>query len=263
MHVKRAVADAWLKVGTGHGLKEREDKINSTFAPDSCIIPNMTAMVETETKRGPGNVKLRNVAGTIPGSGDLANETIVLGAHYDHVGYGGFSSMAQVKVPTIHPGADDNGSGTTGLLELARRMAIARKESPDKPCRRFVFVAFSGEELGLYGSVHYCKEPLFPLDKTRAMLNIDMIGKLRPDKMNGKDRLLIKGPVRQKNLTICWISGMQTRHFHTRNKNLDLVHQITTRFAPKDSCFILLDRCSRRLPQSIGYSRPDRLQGHA
>ena len=193
LHVKRAVADAWLKVGTGHGLKEREDKINSTFAPDSCIIPNMTATVETETKRGPGNVKLRNVAGTIPGSGDLANETIVLGAHYDHVGYGGFSSMAQVKVPTIHPGADDNGSGTTGLLELARRMAIARKESPDKPCRRFVFVAFSGEELGLYGSVHYCKEPLFPLDKTRAMLNIDMIGKLRPDKMNGKDRVLIQG----------------------------------------------------------------------
>lgn len=193
LHVKRAVADAWLKTGTGQGLKEREEQINETFAPASCLIPDLVATVETETKRGPGNVKLRNVVGTIPGSGNLANETIVLGAHYDHVGYGGFSSMSQVKVPTIHPGADDNGSGTTGLLELARRMAKIRKESPDKPCRRLVFIAFSGEELGLYGSVHYCKEPLFPLDKTRVMLNIDMIGRLRPDKMNGKDRLLVQG----------------------------------------------------------------------
>lgn len=193
LHVKRSVADAWLKSATNRGLKEREDKINETFAPDSCVIPNLVATVETETKRGPGNVNLRNVVGTIPGSGDLANETIVVGAHYDHVGYGGFSSMAQVKVPTVHPGADDNGSGTTGLLELARRMAKTRNDAPGTPCRRFVFIAFSGEELGLYGSLHYCKEPLFPLDKTKAMLNIDMIGKLRPDKTTNKDRLLIQG----------------------------------------------------------------------
>jgi len=192
LHVKRDIADSWLAKATGRGLKEREAKINKDYAPDSTILP-LTASISVATKRGPGHVKLRNVIGSISGNGSLSTETIVIGAHYDHVGFGGFSSMAQVRVPTVHPGADDNGSGTTGLLELARRISSWRRMNPDQPCRRIVFCAFSGEELGLFGSVHYCKEPAFPLDKTRGMLNIDMIGRLRPDKSSGKPRLLVQG----------------------------------------------------------------------
>lgn len=192
LQIKRELIDSWLVRFTGRGLKAREERINQTFAPDSCYLP-VRAKIEVSTKRGPGKVKLRNVIGSISGSGSLSNEAVVIGAHYDHVGYGGFSSMAQVKVPTIHPGADDNGSGTTGLLELARCISQWRNQNPGVPCRKIIFCAFSGEELGLFGSVHYCKEPRFPLDKTKAMINIDMIGRLRADKKSGKQRLLVQG----------------------------------------------------------------------
>lgn len=192
LQLKRELVDSWLVRFSGRGLRDREEKINQTYAPDSCLLP-IKASITVSAKRGAGLVKLRNVVGTLPGTGQLANEVVVLGAHYDHVGYGGFSSMAQVKVPTVHPGADDNGSGTTGLLELVRRVSEWRKLNPEAPCRRLVFCAFSGEELGLYGSLHYCKEPSFPLDKTKAMINIDMIGRLRPDKSSGKPKLLVQG----------------------------------------------------------------------
>ena len=192
LQLKREVVDSWLSRFSGRGLRNREEKINQSFAPDSCVLP-VKARIDVSTKRGPGLVKLRNVIGVLPGSGPLAHEAIVIGAHYDHVGYGGFSSMAQVKIPTIHPGADDNGSGTTGLLDLARRISDWRKKSPEIPSRRIIFCAFSGEELGLYGSLHYCKDPIFSLEKTKAMINIDMIGRLRPDKNSGKPKLLVQG----------------------------------------------------------------------
>jgi len=192
LQVKRELVDFWLVKSTGRGLKAREEKINQTFGPDSCVLP-IKSKIEVSTKRGPGTVKLRNVIGSIAGSGSLSNEAVVIGAHYDHVGYGGFSSMAQVKVPVVHPGADDNGSGSTGLLELARKISEWRKLNPAVSCRKMIFCAFSGEELGLFGSVHYCKEPRFPLNKTKAMINIDMIGRLRADKNSGKQRLLVQG----------------------------------------------------------------------
>jgi len=102
---------------------------------------------------------------------------VVIGAHYDHVGYGLWGSNGGEKAAgQIHNGADDNGSGTTGLMELARRFgALKNREG-----RRIVFIAFSGEEHGLDGSRFYCKEPLFPLDKTTTMLNLDMIGRTKP-----------------------------------------------------------------------------------
>src|SRR5262249_39723377 len=94
-----------------------------------------------------------------------------------------------LKRMAIHHGADDNASGTTTLIELARRFG----QTPDREGRRLVFIAFSGEELGLYGSVHYCKEPLYPLEETAAMLNLDMVGRLRPDADSGKDKLIVYG----------------------------------------------------------------------
>ncbi len=140
--------------------------------------------------------KTKNVVGVLEGSGPLADETVVMGAHYDHVGYGMFGSLGGTSARgKIHYGADDNGSGTTTLLELARRYGAMK----NRQGRRLVFIAFSGEELGLYGSIHYCKEPLFPLEKTAAMINMDMVGRAKQVQsdwlgvMPYKDRLVVYG----------------------------------------------------------------------
>ncbi len=120
-----------------------------------------------------------NVIGMIPGTDPkLMSEAIVIGAHYDHLGRGGAGSLA-VNSTEIHHGADDNASGTSAMLELARQYA---KEKKNK--RTLIFMAFSGEEEGLLGSKYYVNNPLFPLDKTIAMLNMDMVGRLKDDKLN-------------------------------------------------------------------------------
>jgi hypothetical protein len=122
------------------------------------------------------NGKSANVVGILSGSDPrLAGEYIVIGAHYDHLGLGGPESLAAVPEGQIHHGADDNASGTAGLLELARVMAKDRARVK----RSLVFIAFSGEELGLLGSGAYTKAPAAPLASTVAMLNMDMVGRLR------------------------------------------------------------------------------------
>ena len=123
------------------------------------------------------SIMLKNVVAVLEGKGDLANQTIVIGAHYDHLGHGEFSSLAPEAMRTqTHPGADDNASGVAAMLELARHFA----SQPIPSRRRMVFVAFTAEEAGLIGSRHYAsKEPLFPIKDTVAMLNFDMVGRLR------------------------------------------------------------------------------------
>ena len=120
-----------------------------------------------------------NVVGVLEGSHPtLKNETIIIGAHYDHLGRGGQGSLAQ-KEGEIHHGADDNASGTAGVLELARIFTTPRF----RPKRTIVFMAFSGEEEGLLGSKHYVNNPLVPLANTVAMINMDMIGRMKDDKL--------------------------------------------------------------------------------
>ena len=93
------------------------------------------------------------------------------------------------EAKAIHHGADDNASGTTAMMELARR--FAQPFQGDR--RRIVFMAFSGEESGLLGSEYYCERPLFPLADTAAMVNLDMVGRLRKDDETGKDKILVEG----------------------------------------------------------------------
>ncbi len=101
-------------------------------------------------------------------------------AHYDHLGHGEFGSLASGSAThDIHHGADDNGSGTAALLEVARRLAGRKEKLP----RRILFIAFTGEEEGLLGSARYVRDPLIPLDKTIAMLNLDMVGRMKDDKL--------------------------------------------------------------------------------
>lgn len=121
-----------------------------------------------------------NVIGILEGSDPtLKNEMIIIGAHYDHLGRGGQGSLAQ-KEGEIHHGADDNASGTAGILELARIFTTPQM----RPKRTLVFMAFSGEEEGLLGSKHYVNNPLLPLANTVAMINMDMIGRMKSDKLH-------------------------------------------------------------------------------
>jgi hypothetical protein len=185
-HIHRRVADALLQSALGTTLAEREQDIDRDLKPHSAALPGWAVSLDLQVAR---TIQTKNVVGYLDGAGPLAQQTVVVGAHYDHLGYGGPGSLSGQKKPAIHHGADDNGSGDAGLLELARHFA----RLPNRQGRRLVFVAFSGEEMGLYGSVHYCKDPLFPLEDTVAMVNLDMIGRLRPDPETKKDRLIIEG----------------------------------------------------------------------
>jgi hypothetical protein len=118
---------------------------------------------------------VRNLAAYIPGTTD---EYVILGAHYDHLGLGGQHSLAPSMTGTIHPGADDNASGTAGVIELARWYARQPKQK-----RGILFLAFTAEEIGLLGSAYYASNPELPIEKAVAMINMDMIGRIREDKV--------------------------------------------------------------------------------
>lgn len=124
-------------------------------------------------------VRASNVIGVLEGSDPiLKSEAIVIGAHYDHLGHGGAGSLAP-REGEIHHGADDNASGVAGVLELARIFTAQRP----RPRRTIVFIAFSGEEEGLLGSNYYVNHPIVPLAKTIAMINMDMIGRMKNNKL--------------------------------------------------------------------------------
>ncbi len=125
-----------------------------------------------------GGLRAKNVIGLLPGRDPvLRNETVIVGAHYDHLGLGGFGSLDPDSTGHVHNGADDNASGAAMLVRIAERLS----HSP--PARTVLFIAFSGEELGLLGSAHYVKEPIYPLSGTLAMINLDMVGRLRDNRL--------------------------------------------------------------------------------
>lgn len=119
-------------------------------------------------------LRSKNVIGLLPGHDPvLRNQTVIVGAHYDHLGLGEFGSLDPDSTGRVHNGADDNASGTAMLIQIAARLAA----SP--PARTVVFIGFSGEELGLLGSSYYVHQPIYPLATTIAMINLDMVGRLR------------------------------------------------------------------------------------
>jgi hypothetical protein len=174
LSLSRARFDSILKDATGKELATIEKEIDIALKPQSAELAGWNLSGETSIVREALEVK--NVIGVLEGEGPLADETIVIGAHYDHVGMGGAGSLAP-WTRAVHNGADDNASGTCTMIEIARRFASMGK----KPNRRIVFIAFTAEESGLIGSKHYCKEPRFPLENTVAMLNLDMVGRVNDD----------------------------------------------------------------------------------
>lgn len=177
IHITQAVANQLLAGSPLKSLKDAEAQIDKELRPATQPLTGWSAAGDVDFERV--TIDLVNVVGVIEGKGPKANETIVFGAHYDHLGRGGEGSLAP-RSTEVHNGADDNASGTATLIELARRYG-ARS---DKPARRLVFIAFSGEERGLLGSRHYVKkDPLFELKDTIAMINFDMVGRMRDDKL--------------------------------------------------------------------------------
>lgn len=172
----REKIDIVLKAALGKDLATLEAEIDSDLKPRSAELSGWTARGETSIVHKRAEVK--NVVAVLEGAGPHADETVIVGAHYDHLGFGGYGSLAP-WTSEIHNGADDNASGTAALLEIARRLATA----DHKPARRIVFIAFTGEERGLLGSAHYVREPKFPLSKTVAMINLDMVGRLQDNKL--------------------------------------------------------------------------------
>lgn len=175
LHVKRSVVDQLLSKAEAKSLTDLETNIAETQKPKSEVLKNVTISLKSDINRD--GIKIKNVIATVPGAGDLADEIVVVGSHYDHVGRGETGSLANSK--EIHHGADDNASGTCCNLEIARRwQELQSGPNATKNRRRVVFQWYSAEEWGLIGSDYYVKNPLFPLDKTACMLNLDMVGRL-------------------------------------------------------------------------------------
>lgn len=176
LHCRRGAIDLAVNAALGVELAELEKRIDQGPTPQSQELTGWRVQADISVLRKEAQVK--NVVAVLEGEGELADETVVVGAHYDHLGHGGSGSLAPGSME-IHNGADDNGSGTAALIEVARLLA----QRPGKLPRRVVFIAFTGEESGLIGSARYVREPLFPLDKTVAMLNMDMVGRLNDNKL--------------------------------------------------------------------------------
>jgi hypothetical protein len=181
--VSRDFADKLLAGAGEPPLMELEKQIDKDLKPRSRELKGWSLTEKVSIERH--GIGTKNVVGVLEGSGPHADETVVIGGHYDHLGHGGFTSGSlAIFSSDIHNGADDNASGTAMVLELARRLATRR----DAPPRRVVFIAFSGEERGLLGSQYYVAHPLFPLPSTVMMINCDMVGRL-----NTKNELTMIG----------------------------------------------------------------------
>ncbi len=148
------------------------------------LVKNMKAnsfdtktVVEATSKIVFQKTETRNIIGLIEGSdATLKSEYIVVGAHYDHLGWGGIASSREPDVHAIHYGADDNASGTSGLLEIADKLGN------DKLRRSVILIAFGAEEIGTIGSKYFTMNPSIPMEKIVAMVNLDMVGRLKDTK---------------------------------------------------------------------------------
>jgi len=182
VQVKRSVLTEIFK-SEGLDLKAYQEKINETKTPASFVFKNTKVNLKTEVEEVMGEG--RNVAGFIEGSDPvLKNQYIIIGAHFDHLGWGSSGSLYRGAEPKIHHGADDNASGTAAVLELAEKFSSIK----DQLKRSVIFICFSGEELGLLGSAYFADHNPVTNEKVAVMLNLDMVGRL-----NTENNLIVYG----------------------------------------------------------------------
>ncbi len=173
VQVKEEKIQSWF-TDAGKNLDTIQADIDRTLHPESFAFPaSLRVDANMDVERAMKTV--HNVAGYLPGETD---EYVIIGAHYDHLGLGGPFALDPDNNGVVHPGADDNASGTAGVIELARWFSTQPKQK-----RGILFMTFAGEELGLLGSEFYTDHPDFPLEKCVAMINMDMIGRVRNEKL--------------------------------------------------------------------------------
>lgn len=177
VHVKREIIEKIFQ-NNGYDLTSVQKEIDSTKAPYSFPLKDATAKIEVNIS--PVRAETNNVIAFLEGNDPvLKNEVIIIGAHKDHVGYGAYGSLYNGKDKQIHNGADDNASGTAGLLEIAQKLSAQRKDLK----RSVLFMAFGAEEAGLLGSAFFTKSKEFQDMNVAAMLNMDMIGRMADNKL--------------------------------------------------------------------------------
>ena len=172
LQVKEERIDAWFQEA-GKSLPAVEAAIDKDLRPQSFAFPD-ALQVDAGVDIARVVKTVHNVVAYVPGE---TGEYVIIGAHYDHLGMGGQYSLTP-SVTAIHPGADDNASGTAGVIELARWYSRQPKQK-----RGILFLSFAGEEMGLLGSAYYVAHPELPLAKAVAMINMDMIGRIRDGKV--------------------------------------------------------------------------------
>ncbi|OWY72629.1 hypothetical protein B7486_06850 [cyanobacterium TDX16] len=174
LHISRAVAERMLEAGGMPDLATIEEKIDNSHEPMSALLKGVS--VKGRVKIAAVENPVRNVVGLIPGKGPNKDEYIILGAHYDHLGIRHKGEEGFDPEKDISNGADDNASGTALIMTMAD--AYSRGRAPN---RSILLMLFTGEERGLLGSAHFANKPTIDLTKAAAMLNFDMIGRLRKD----------------------------------------------------------------------------------
>ncbi|MCW3097640.1 MAG: putative aminopeptidase [Chthonomonadaceae bacterium] len=186
LQIKQTIATAFFP--PDHTLKAAQ--ADADAGKHASFDPGSQAEIVADVK--PVEKVTANVIGMIEGSDPtLKPEVVVIGAHLDHLGMGGPGSLAKSSAPAIHHGADDNASGAAGVLAMARyfgrtpegKTVKLAAQLRQRPRRSLVLMCFSGEELGLLGSAYYVAHPIIPLERTVAMLNMDMVGRLRDNKL--------------------------------------------------------------------------------
>jgi hypothetical protein len=173
VQVKASRVESWF-ADAGKNLDQTIEAIDKDLKPRSFAFPD-TLRVDANLDIERAVKTVHNVVAYIPGE---TEEYVIVGAHYDHLGLGGQYSLAPSQTGTIHPGADDNASGTAGVIELARWFSSQPKQK-----RGILFLSFAGEEQGLLGSNYYAGHPMLPLNQAVAMINMDMIGRIRDAKI--------------------------------------------------------------------------------
>ena len=196
-HITRNVADDILK-GEGRNIEDLEKKLNEQRCPEvfetDIIIRGLSEVLQDKSTT-------RNIIGMIKGNDpDLADEYILIGGHHDHLGLGGPNTGSRKPDTTaVHNGADDNASGVAAVLEIAEKLSYNR----DSLRRSIIFITFGAEEMGLLGSKYFVNNPVVPIEKISAMINIDMVGRMSNEKslQIGGTATSVSGAVLLDNIT--------------------------------------------------------------
>ena len=173
VHMTPEAADRLLEAaGAAEWIGDLFAAANDLDTPSARVFTGSTVTIDAQLDRSP--ITTDNVGAILPGQGRLAREYVVIGGHYDHVGFGPYGTR---RPNEMHPGADDNASGTSGVLAAATLLEDLYADLPDSvQARSILFLLFTAEESGLNGSRYYAQNPIASIDRHRVMLNLDMIG---------------------------------------------------------------------------------------